>query len=69
LTSAVPAAWAFANSGKRLRGLRDAKCRKIAALEGKLQRKHEILAEFMEEHVQQRVFLHESGRASGRPPC
>ena len=42
---------AFANSGKRLRATQDAKDRKIAALEDKLQRKNEVLAELMEEHV------------------
>jgi transposase len=43
---------AFANSGKRLQATQDAKDRKIAALEDKLQRKHEVLSELMEEHVQ-----------------
>ena len=43
---------AFANSGKRRQALQDAKDRKIAALEEKLQRKNEVLAELMEEHVQ-----------------
>jgi transposase-like protein len=43
---------AFANSGKRPRALQDAKDRKIAALQDKLQRKHEVLAELLEEHVQ-----------------
>jgi transposase-like protein len=42
---------AFANSGKRLQALQDAKDRKIAALEEKLQRKNEVLSELMEEHV------------------
>ena len=42
---------AFANSGKRLQAVQDAKDRKIAALEDKLQRKNEVLAELMEEHV------------------
>src|SRR3954453_19214646 len=42
---------AFANPGKRLQALQDAKDRKIAALEAKLQRKHEVLSELMEEHV------------------
>src|SRR5829696_3402331 len=43
---------AFANSGKRLKATQDVKDRKIAALEDKLQRKNEVLAELMEEHVQ-----------------
>src|SRR3712207_5972709 len=43
---------AFANSSKRLQATQDAKDRKIAALEEKLQRKNEVLAELMEEHVQ-----------------
>ena len=42
---------AFANPGKRLQALQDAKDRKIATLEEKLQRKHEVLSELMEEHV------------------
>src|SRR5262245_34751074 len=43
---------AFANTGKRAKADTDAKDRKIAALEDKLQRKNEVLAELMEEHVQ-----------------
>ena len=43
---------AFANAGKRSQALQDAKDRKIAALEEKLQRKNEVLSELMEEHVQ-----------------
>jgi transposase len=43
---------AFANAGKRRKAADDAKDRKIAALEDKLQRKNEVLAELMEEHVQ-----------------
>jgi len=43
---------AFANAGKRRKADTDAKDRKIAALEEKLQRKNEVLAELMEEHVQ-----------------
>ena len=42
---------AFAHSGKRLQAQQDAKDRKIAALEDKLQRKNEVLSELMEEHV------------------
>jgi transposase len=43
---------AFDNTGKRRKADEDAKDRKIAALQGKLQRKNEVLAELMEEHVQ-----------------
>jgi transposase len=43
---------AFENNGKRHKAAQDAKDRKIAALEEKLQRKNEVLAELMEEHVQ-----------------
>ena len=43
---------AFAHSGKRAKADTDAKDRKIATLEDKLQRKNEVLAELMEEHVQ-----------------
>ena len=43
---------AFANAGKRRKADTDAKDRKIAALEEKRQRKNEVLAELMEEHVQ-----------------
>ena len=43
---------AFANAGKRHKAETDAKDRKIAALQDKLQRKNEVLAELMEEHVQ-----------------
>jgi transposase-like protein len=43
---------AFAHADKRRKALQDAKDRKIAALEDKLQRKNEVLAELMEEHVQ-----------------
>ena len=42
---------AFANSGKRPKALQDAKDRKIADLEAKLQRKNEVLSELREEHV------------------
>jgi transposase-like protein len=42
---------AFLNSGTRRKDAEDAKDRKIAALEDKLQRKNEVLAELMEEHV------------------
>ena len=43
---------AFDNSGKRHQADETAKERQIAALEAKLQRKHEVLSELMEEHVQ-----------------
>jgi transposase len=43
---------AFENPGKRRKAEDGAKDRKIAALEEKLQRKNEVLAELMEEHVQ-----------------
>jgi len=41
----------FEHTGKRRQTAQDAKDRKIAALEDKLQRKNEVLAELMEEHV------------------
>ena len=43
---------AFANPGKRGKAVEDLKDKKIAALEDKLRRKHEVLSELMEEHVQ-----------------
>ena len=43
---------AFTSSDKRRKTDTDAKDKKIAALEEKLQRKHEVLSELMEEHVQ-----------------
>jgi transposase len=43
---------AFENTGKRRKAAEDAKDRKIAALQEKLQVKNEVLAELMEEHVQ-----------------
>jgi transposase len=43
---------AFENTGKRRRADQEAVDRKIAALQDKLQRKNEVLAELMEEHVQ-----------------
>src|SRR5262245_54346104 len=43
---------AFANTGRRHQAEQDAKDRKIAALQDKLQRKNEVRAELMEEHVQ-----------------
>jgi transposase len=43
---------AFDNTGKRRRAGQDTKDRQVAALQDKLQRKNEALAELMEEHVQ-----------------
>jgi transposase len=43
---------AFTATDKRRKADTDGKDRKIAALEDKLQRKNEVLAELMEEHVQ-----------------
>src|ERR687893_332469 len=43
---------AFANTGTRRKAAQDAQDKKIAALEDKLQRNNEVLAERMEEHVQ-----------------
>jgi transposase-like protein len=43
---------AFEHAGKRRKSGADAKDRKIAALQDKLQRKNEVLSELMEEHVQ-----------------
>ena len=43
---------AFDNPGKRRKTQEDAKDRRIAALEQKLQQKNEVLAELLQEHVQ-----------------
>jgi transposase len=43
---------AFTANDKRRKHHSDAKDQKIAHLEAKLQRKHEVLSELMEEHVQ-----------------
>jgi transposase len=43
---------AFEKTSKHRKAEEDAKDRKIAALEEKLQRKNEVLSELMEEHVQ-----------------
>lgn len=43
---------AFEGNGKRRKTLEGVKDRKIAALEGKLQQKNEVLAELMQEYVQ-----------------
>ena len=50
---------AFENNGQRRKADQDAKDRKIATLEDKLQRKNEVLSELMEEHVQLRKELGE----------
>src|SRR2546423_749124 len=43
---------AFEQTGKRRKADAEVKDRKIAALEGKLQQKNEVLAESMQEYVQ-----------------
>jgi transposase len=43
---------AFEQTGRRRKNAEEAKDRKIAALEGKLQQKNEVLAELMQEYVQ-----------------
>jgi transposase len=43
---------AFEANGKRRKAVEEVKDRKIAALEGKLQQKNEVLAELMQEYVQ-----------------
>jgi transposase-like protein len=43
---------AFTANDKRRKNDADAKDRQIAALQDKLRRKHEVLSELMEEHVQ-----------------
>ena len=43
---------AFTGNDKRRKADTDAKDRQIADLQAKLQRKHEVLSELMEEHVQ-----------------
>jgi transposase len=43
---------AFEQTGRRRKADEDAKDRKIAALEGKVQQKNEVLAELMQEYVQ-----------------
>jgi len=50
---------AFETSGKRRKAGQDPKDKKIAALQEKLQRKNEVLAELMEEHVQLKKALGE----------
>ena len=55
---------AFEKASKRGKAEQDAKDRKIAALQEKLQVKNEVLAELMEEHVQlkkERLFAFSSG--------
>jgi transposase-like protein len=43
---------AFTANDKRRKAATDAKDQQIAELQAKLQRKHEVLSELMEEHVQ-----------------
>jgi transposase len=43
---------AFENNGRRRKTVAEAKDRKIAALEEKLQQKNEVLAEVLQEYVQ-----------------
>jgi transposase len=43
---------AFEANGKRRKAVEEVKDRKIAALEGKLQQKNEVLAELMQEYMQ-----------------
>ena len=50
---------AFDNSGKRRKSEQDDKDRQIALLQDKLQRKNEVVAELMEEHVQLKKALGE----------
>ena len=50
---------AFTAHDKRRKTGTDAKDKKIADLEAKLQRKHEVLSELMEEHVQLKKALGE----------
>ena len=50
---------AFTANDKRRKADTDAKDDKIAALEDKLRRKHEVLSELMEEHVQLKKALGE----------
>ena len=50
---------AFDNSGKARKTQQDDKDRTIAALQDKLRRKHEVLSELMEEHVQLKKVLGE----------
>src|SRR6516162_4851733 len=55
----------------RTRGPRDAKDRQIALLQQKLQRKHEVLSELMEEHIKLKKELGELWMERGfpRPPA
>jgi len=50
---------AFTCNDKRRKAGTDAKDRQIAELQAKLQRKHEVLSELMEEHVQLKKALGE----------
>src|SRR5271154_6076606 len=53
----------------RGRRVGDDKDRRIALLELKLQRKHEVLSELMEEHIQLKKSLGSSERSLGSPAC
>ena len=50
---------AFTAQDKRRKAATDGKDRQIAELQAKLQRKHEVLSELMEEHVQLKKALGE----------
>ena len=50
---------AFTANDKRRKAATDGKDRQIADLQAKLQRKHEVLSELMEEHVQLKKALGE----------
>src|SRR5262249_38387917 len=50
---------AFTAHDKRRQAVTDAKDRQLADLQAKLQRKHEVLSELMEEHVQLKKALGE----------
>ena len=50
---------AFTAHDKRRKAVTDAKDRQLADLQAKLQRKHEVLSELMEEHVQLKKALGE----------
>lgn len=58
---------AFETTSKSRKGEENAKDLKIVALEEKLQRKNEVLAELLEEHVQLKKSLGNSERSLGSP--
>jgi transposase-like protein len=58
---------AFTANDRRRKADTDAKDQKIAELQAKLQRKHEVLAELMEEQVQLKKARGELGTDSGFP--